>query len=217
MGVPGVEDDDPEENHHIGKPVEARIKKWQQMSFGDPRASHELAIADAELRLRGAERDWAKEQMTLTEIRAAKSGVTMFLDKKDLIGKPVAVGEKIMEIADPDHVEARIDLSVADALILRAGARTKLFLDSDPLRAREARIAQADYQARVKPNNTLVLRYESDTALLVRHLPLPWEVRGMAFDRSAQWLLLVTNPPPLPNHWVRSPTGRRRSKSWCIS
>ena len=40
-------------------------------------------------------------------------------------------------------------------------------------------------------SNVLVLRYESDTALLVRHLPLPWEVKGLSFDRSAQWLLLV--------------------------
>ena len=138
--------------------ADARIKKWQQMSFGDPRANHELAIASAELRLRAAERDWAREQLALSDVRAAKAGIAVFLDKKDLIGKPVAVGEKIMEIADPARVEARVDVAVADALILQTGARAKLFLDSDPLHAREARIAQADYQARVRPNNTLALR-----------------------------------------------------------
>jgi hypothetical protein len=138
--------------------ADAKIKKWQQMSFGDPRANHELAIAGAELRLRSAERDWAREQLALSEIKASKGGIAVFLDKKELLGKPVAVGERIMEIADPARVESRIDLAVADALILRTGARTRLFLDSDPLNAREALITQADYQARVKPNNVLALR-----------------------------------------------------------
>jgi HlyD family secretion protein len=138
--------------------ADAKIKKWQQMSFGDPRANHELAIASAELRLKAAERDWAREQLSLSEVKAARPGIAVFLDKKDLIGKPVAVGEKIMEIADPARVEARVDLAVADVLILQTGARAKLFLDSDPLHAREARVGQADYQARVRPNNTLSLR-----------------------------------------------------------
>ena len=138
--------------------ADAKIKKWQQMSFGDPRANHELAIAGAELRLKNAERDWAREQLALSEIKATKSGVAVFPDKKELTGKPVAVGERIMEIADPVRIESRIDLAVADALVLRTGARARLFLDSDPLNAREAFITQADYQARVKPNNMLALR-----------------------------------------------------------
>ena len=157
----------------------AKIKKWQQMSFGDPRANHELAIASAELRLRAAERDWAREQLGLSEVRSARAGIAVFLDKKDLIGKPVAVGEKIMEIADPAHVEARLDVAVADALILQTGARAKLFLDSDPLHAREARIGQADYQARVRPNNTLALRAVAQLA--GDDAPLPrLGTRGMA-------------------------------------
>jgi hypothetical protein len=138
--------------------ADAKIKKWQQMSFGDPRANHELAISGAELRLKNAERDWAREQLALSEIKAAKSGVAVFLDRKELIGKPVAVGERIMEIADPGRIESRIDLAVSDALILKTGARARLFLDSDPLNAREALVTQADYQARVKPNNVLALR-----------------------------------------------------------
>lgn len=44
-------------------------------------------------------------------------------------------------------------------------------------------------------SNELLLRLVSDGVLLAKHLPLPAPsfsaVRGMAFDRSAQWLMLV--------------------------
>ena len=82
-----------------------------------------------------------------TEIRAERDGVAFFADKKDLVGRPVTVGESLMELADPRTSEVRIDLPVGDAIVLHDGARIKVFLDSDPLRPIEARLARASYKA----------------------------------------------------------------------
>ncbi|MFM2422449.1 MAG: hypothetical protein RL291_979 [Pseudomonadota bacterium] len=138
--------------------AEARIKKWQQLAFSDQRANHELAIAAAELRLKRAERDWAREQLAFVEIRAPRSGLALFADKRDLIGKPVAVGEKIMEIADPKAVEARLDVGPADGLVLRDGAAVRLFLDQSPLEPRTGALLRSDYQTRTLPNGTVIFR-----------------------------------------------------------
>lgn len=63
-----------------------------------------------------------------------------------------------MEIADPAHVEIRIDVPVADSIILSDDKRVKIFLDSDPLRPREGVIVHGDYQAKVREGGTVAFR-----------------------------------------------------------
>jgi hypothetical protein len=91
-------------------------------------------------------------------IKAPNTGVTVFSDKQGLLGKPVAVGERIMQLADPGKIEVAIEVAVSDAIELKPDTRVKIFLDSEPLRAREARIVSADYLASVRPNNALAFR-----------------------------------------------------------
>lgn len=127
--------------------ADTKYKKAAQLAFLDARGRHEMAIARSELDLKLAERDFARELLQRAEIRAERAGVAFYADKKDLVGKPVTVGEKLMEIADPASSEFRIELPVADAIVLHDGARVKVFLDSDPLNPVEARLVRASYKA----------------------------------------------------------------------
>jgi len=144
--------------------AETRHKKAAQSAFVDVRGRHELAVAQAELALRISERDYARELLARAEIRAERDGLAVFGDRKDLIGRPVAVGERLMEIADPAEVEFRIDLGVADAIVLGPHARVKVYLDSDPLRPVEARLARAGYQAKVRESQQLAFRLVAEPA-----------------------------------------------------
>lgn len=135
-----------------------RYKKAAQLAFTDIRGRHELAIAQAELELKTSERNYAADLLERSEIKADRAGVAFFADKKDLVGKPVSVGEKLMEIANPAEIEFRIDLGVADAIVLRDEARVKIFLDSDPLRSIEAKLVRSAYRARVRENQQLAFR-----------------------------------------------------------
>ena len=56
------------------------------------------------------------------------------------------------------QLEFKIDLPVADAIVLKNGARVKVFLDSDPLNPVEARLVRADFQARPRENQQLAFR-----------------------------------------------------------
>lgn len=143
--------------------AEARLKKAAQLAFVDMRGRHELGLAQAELALKSAERDYARDLLARSEIKAERDGVAIYSDKKDLIGRPVATGEKLMEIADPKAVELRIDLPVADAIVLQTGARIRVFLDSAPLSPIEARLVRADYQARPHDNQQLAFRLVAET------------------------------------------------------
>ncbi len=138
--------------------AEARLKTTTQIAFSDIRGKHELAIVRAELALKTAERDYARDILAKTVLRAERDGVAVFASKNELVGRPVAVGERLLEIADPAQVEFRIDVPVADAIILREGARVKVFLDSDPLRSAEATVVRSDYIARVNDGVQLSFR-----------------------------------------------------------
>ena len=70
----------------------------------------------------------------------------------------MAIGERILEIADPAAIEAKIELPVADAIALSPGARVKIFLDSDPLHPWGAAVKRADYKAKVGENDVVSFR-----------------------------------------------------------
>lgn len=129
----------------LASPVSERIV---QMPFreGDT-AKRDLAVAQTEESVAMAERDYARAMLDKSVIRARQSGVALFGDPRDWIGRPVAVGEAIMRVADPNRVEFQIKVPVADAVNLQEGARVKVFLDAAPLEPIEAHILRAAYKA----------------------------------------------------------------------
>lgn len=135
--------------------AEARLKKASQLAFDEIRGRHELGLAMAEHALKTAEFDFARELFDRATVKAPRTGIAIYSDRQELIGKPVTPGERIMRIADPTHVEVGIDVDVGDAIVLKPGARVKVFLDSDPLFPRLAEVEFADYQARIGPGNAL--------------------------------------------------------------
>ena len=138
--------------------ADARLRQVTQAAYTDERARREIGQARAELALKTAERDFAKDTFARTKVVAERAGVAFYADRKEWYGKPVAAGQRILEIADPKTVEVRIDLPVADSIALAPGARVRVFLDSDPLFALEGRVEQATPVARVTDAGVLAYR-----------------------------------------------------------
>jgi len=138
--------------------AKARLKKASQLAFSDNNERHELRMAMADLALKKSKFNFAKAMLDRATIKAQRTGIAVYSDKQELIGKPVAIGERIMQIADPSLIEIQIDVAVNDAILLKPGARVKVFLDSDPVHAHEAKVAFSDYQARVISGDVLAFR-----------------------------------------------------------
>lgn len=143
--------------------AEARVKQATIMAFSDSKGRHELGIAQAELDLKGAELVYASELLEKSVLRAERSGIAIFPDRKSLIGRSVATGERIMEIADVGNVEVRVDLPVPDAIALKSDSAVKLFLDVDPLRPWHGMVTRSDYRAR--PSDSDVLSFRTFAAI----------------------------------------------------
>ncbi|MBS0452376.1 MAG: HlyD family efflux transporter periplasmic adaptor subunit [Proteobacteria bacterium] len=125
----------------------AKMLRLQQASVDDPSAKRELAIAQTEEKVAVAERDYAAAMLDKTIIRARQPGVALYGDPRDWIGRPVAVGEAIMRVADPKRVEYQVKMAVADAVNLVDNARVRIFLDASPLEPIEAHVVRSAYKA----------------------------------------------------------------------
>ena len=102
-----------------------------------------------------AEKALADERLTRAQIVAQTSGLIILDDSEDWAGRPVSIGERILEIADPEQVEYRVALAVDDLIVMQGDERMRVFLDSDPLKVRPAIVSRASFHALEQPDGSL--------------------------------------------------------------
>lgn len=141
--------------------AEAEFKANTQRAFSDADSSARLDLLAARVAQKRAERDYARELLARSEVRAERDGIAVFADAQRWTGKPVRTGERLLEIADPTQAELRIELPVADAIGLEQGAEVALFLDSDPLNRHGATLERAAYQAQSTSSGQLAYRLDA--------------------------------------------------------
>lgn len=184
--------------------AEARVKQMMLMSFADARGRHELGLAEAELQLKRSELIFTTETLDRSVVKATKSGLAVYSDRKGMLGRPVATGERLMEIADPAAIEIRIDVTAPDAIALKSDSDIKLFLDVDPLHAWQGRVVRSDYKARASDTDVLAFRTfatleNSDRA------PPRIGLRGTAQvygDKSPLAVYLLRRPLSAARQWL---------------
>lgn len=136
----------------------AELQRASQGAFQDRRDSARTSVLRAEHELRRAERDYAADLLSKTAVRAARKGLLLYTDKSDWLGKPVVVGERLMEIADPKQVEIRIFLPVDSTIVIAREVPIDLFLNRDPLDSLKASVEYVAYHAEETPDSVLAYR-----------------------------------------------------------
>ena len=152
--------------------AEADYRRSMQGAFSQEEARHRLAISRAEYSLKFAKRNYAQELLDQATVNAPISGLLIYSSKDDWEGRPVKTGEKIMQIADPARVKLRIDLPVADSIVLEEGAHVRVFLDSDPLHPFDARVVRVSYHAEAISPDTLAYKLFAEFDGREQSLPL---------------------------------------------
>ncbi|WP_415755259.1 efflux RND transporter periplasmic adaptor subunit [Pseudomonas leptonychotis] len=142
--------------------AEAELKANSQRAFADAESSARIDLFAARVEQKRAERDYARDLLARTEVRAERDGIAVFADAQRWIGKPVQTGERLMEIADPHQAELRIELAVGDALDFKPGSEVALFLDSDPLNRHTARLQRSAYEAQQSASGQLAYRLDAE-------------------------------------------------------
>lgn len=180
--------------------ADAELQAATQLTFVDSRNRAELATLIGRAEERRAELTAVQEQLQRVTVTAPYDGVAVFGDPDDWQGRPVATGERIMLLANPERPGMLIHLPVADAIALDVGAPTKLFLTVRPLSPLHGTIIETSYQAIVTPEGIASYRLRASidsndariglrgTAKLYGHrVPLVYYLMRRPLARLREW------------------------------
>ncbi|ATA25272.1 multidrug transporter [Brenneria goodwinii] len=138
--------------------ADAQYRQAQQQALFDANSKASLAVLQSRREQAQSEMDFLQRQLARMQLVSPRDGVAIFDDASDWIGRSVAIGERIMMIADPHDVELEIQLPAADAIALEKGADVRLFLNVAPNSAQSARLEQIGYRSAPTPDNVMAYR-----------------------------------------------------------
>jgi hypothetical protein len=175
--------------------AEAEYRQAAQSAVFDDKSRAQLAILKGRMDQRRTDVVYARSLLDRIHVTASRNGIALFDDPNDWIGRPVTIGERLMEIADPAQAELEIWLPVADAITLQSGADVEFFLNVAPDAPLRARLRQASYQATQSPGGVLAYRLKAE--LVGKADPPRIGLRGTAKvhgDRVTLFYYLVRRP-----------------------
>jgi hypothetical protein len=169
----------------------ADLLNAQQRAFDDLKSKGELAAAAGRVREKEAELALTDNALARVAVRADRSGVAVFADANDWVGRTVQTGERVMQIADPKDAGVLVWLPAADALNLEPGAPVRLFLHTQPLHPLSGALLQTSYQAVPSPDGVSAYRLRAtfDNAATGAEAPPRIGLRGTA-RVSGDWSVL---------------------------
>ena len=135
--------------------AEKELLRTRQSSFTDNEQKSRLAELVAQVDLKRVELKSAERKLKNSKIYSEKKGVVIVDRKSDWQGKPVAVGEKILTIADPNNIEFLIWLPVKDSIVIKQDANTNIFLDINPMSSYKGNIIRSTYEPELSPEEVL--------------------------------------------------------------
>jgi phosphotransferase system IIA component len=144
--------------------AEAEYRQAAQQAVFDDKSKALLAVLKGRAEQRRADVTYNQSLLDRVKVTATRSGLAIYDDPNAWIGKPVAIGERLIEIADPAQAEIEIWLPVADAITLKTGADVDFFLNIAPDSPLRATLRQASYEATQSPGGLLGYRLKAKLA-----------------------------------------------------
>lgn len=147
-----------------------RYRRAYQHAYSNVQSKAEIAVLKNEVEKKQQE---LRHQQALVErgiIRAPSDGVVIFSSKKEWLGKPVRIGEKVMLLAKVDDKQLDIHVRVDDMFAQYDRNRVVFYPNSNPLHGLEATVSQASFVPVPDLTNQLVFTVVADFSEQ-QHLP----------------------------------------------
>ncbi|HTO62264.1 MAG TPA: HlyD family secretion protein, partial [Bradyrhizobium sp.] len=141
--------------------AEAEYRQAAQQALFDDKSRALLAVLKGRAEQRRADVTYNQSLLDRIKVTATRSGLALYDDPNAWIGRPVTIGERLLEIADPSQAEIEIWLPVADAITLETGADVDFFLNVAPESPRRARLRQASYEPTLSPAGLMGYRLKA--------------------------------------------------------
>ncbi len=140
--------------------AEAEHRQATQAAFADPSARALVGVLARRIDQSRAELAYVESLRDRLTVTAPRDGIAVLPDARALIGSPVDLGARILEIADPDDPSLEIWLPAGDGLVLSTGAPIDFFLNTAPEAPIPATLTRTAFRASPSPTGTLAFRLE---------------------------------------------------------
>jgi hypothetical protein len=135
-----------------------------QTALVDDKSRAEITPRRGRMEEKATELSFSRHLLDKTEVRAPRSGIVIFAEQSDWVGKGVSIGERVLTIADPNRVEMLIRLPVADAIDFELQSPVRLYLTSDPQNPLNGTLRYAAYKPEAAPSGIAAYRLKADFA-----------------------------------------------------
>ena len=150
------------------KAFEAASEEYRQAAqlavSDDDKGRLEMNQRKGRMEEKAAELAYSEQLLDRVRVKAPRDGVAVFTDASDWIGRAVMIGERVMQIADPERVEITIRLPLADAIDFAPDAKVSLYLTNAPQFSYHGQLTYAAYKAEVMPDGVVAYKLKADFA-----------------------------------------------------
>lgn len=149
--------------------AESEYRQAAQQALFDERSKAMLSSLTGTIEERKAEADYQATQLTRTQVRAPRSGVVLFDDPTEWVGRPVRIGERIMRVAAVEDVEVEAWVPISDAIPLPLDAPVSLYLNASPLDPVRGSLRYLAHDAMERPDGTYAYRLRATIDGEIQH------------------------------------------------
>ena len=140
----------------------AEYSQLLQLALANPEVKARLPILKGRIDQLGAEALYVEDLLRRTVIVSQSDGVAVFDDPNAWLGRPVALGEKIMLVADPAQVELTILLPMNETLPVQPGGEALFFPNTSPSSPKRVTLNYVSYQASEPVGGSLAFTLRGD-------------------------------------------------------
>lgn len=121
--------------------VEKELQRALTLSWEEKDPLNEIALLYLRLEKEKLGLELVEYQASKLDVRATKSGIVVADDVDSWRGKPVQLGERVLQIADPEKHKLRIWLPEQDNVHLPMGSLLKVYLNVRPEKSYSAKLS----------------------------------------------------------------------------
>ena len=127
--------------------AQEEYRQSAQLAVTEDKPRMEMSIHKGVLDQKAVDLAYTESQLQRVQVKAARSGVAVFSDVHEWMGRAVTIGEKVMVIADAAKVELTARMPVGDQVALEPGAEILFYPKAAPFSSYVAIIDSVAYQA----------------------------------------------------------------------
>lgn len=142
----------------------AQYRQATQMMLNDPQARGQISTLLGTIAEKEAEATFLQGQSERSRVLAPGAGIVLLDDPSEWIGRPVQIGEKIMQVAAANDVEIEAWVPIGDAIPLAEQAQVQLYLAASPLTSLSGTLRYMSHRATARPDGSYAYRVRATLA-----------------------------------------------------